>query len=544
MNEAGLRARLAEVLAREGAATEQRHWVRLTRRCNNRCLFCHDALSHDGTVVPTERVYPDIRSGRDRGATRLVLSGGEPTIHPQFIEAIAYGREAGYRWVQAISNGRMFAYDRFTARAVEAGLDEATLSVHGHTAELHDALVGAPGAFAQTLRGLRSLQRAGRVVSVDIVACKPNVRHLAAMLRFFLGLGVTEFDLLHLVPFGRAHDEHRGELYFDPALERHHILEALEIAKVPGVHVWTNRWPAPLLEGAEQLVQDPHKILDEVRGTFEAFAAYVDTGIGPGCRGERCDRCFLADYCRALFDTRARLVEGRFDVVVLDAVASPLAPGAREAVGRQRTAALRVRAPDVASAAEAVTRSSRGETAPLELDFPALEGLPPSLARRTRRAVLRREEDLASALGLPAAEIEIPLERATAELARLAIAVAPDRAIVTMPGKALLSETMSAHLAPAEVRAVASRARAEGLAQCLAPRSAFPRATLDVRDLRRDGSLDLLAWAERYVRELYRTRSLRCAACPMTAGCPGAHVNYVRAHGFAWMHPPGTAPAS
>ena len=27
---------------RQGAVDERRHWVRLTRACNNRCLFCHD----------------------------------------------------------------------------------------------------------------------------------------------------------------------------------------------------------------------------------------------------------------------------------------------------------------------------------------------------------------------------------------------------------------------------------------------------------------------------------------------------------------------
>jgi len=530
------------VVARESAATEERQWVRLTRRCNNHCLFCHDTDRHDGTAVPLEQVSAEIRAGRERGATRLVLSGGEPTIHPAFLDAVALGRRAGYRWVQAISNGRMFAYDLFTRRAVAAGLDEATISMHGHTAELHDALAGAPGAFAQGLRGLRNLQAAGRVVSVDVVVCRPNVRHLADILRFFLGLGVREFDLLHLVPFGRAFEERRADLVYDPRAERAHVLEALELAKLPGVHVWTNRWPAPLLEGAEHLIQDPHKILDELRGTFEGFSAYLETGDGPECRGERCGRCFLDGFCRALFDARERLLAGTFPVVAVAAPeAAALGAGARAAVERQSGAALRLRATGPAEAEGSLRILPRGGSADLHLDLATLDGLPPSLARRTRRAVVRREEALDPALALPHVQVEVPLERATAGLARRALALAPERVVLRMSGRSLLSETLTADLDPAEVAAIASGARAEWIAACLAPGAAEPAATLEAATLRPGGGLDLLAWAEHYVRDLYRTRSLRCEGCSAAGRCGGAHVNYVRAHGFGWMRPDGAA---
>ncbi len=266
---------------------EDRQWIRLTRRCNNRCLFCHDIERQDGTVVPLDEIRAAIRAGRERGAGRLVLSGGEPTIHPRFLEVVALGRGAGYRWVQVISNGRMFAYEKFAAAAAAAGLDEVTLSIHGHTPEVHDALVGSKGAFAQVIRGLENLQRTRRVVSIDIVACRPNVRHLADIVKFLLDRGIREFDLLHLVPFGRAFEEQREMLEFDPLEERKHILNALAFAARPGVHMWTNRWPAPLLEGAEHLMQDPHKIMDELRGMADDFRTLLDTGKVPACHGER-----------------------------------------------------------------------------------------------------------------------------------------------------------------------------------------------------------------------------------------------------------------
>lgn len=530
-------AALEAVLAREQAATELRHWVRLTRRCNNGCLFCHDALRQDGSVVPFEEVNRDIELGRSRGASRLVLSGGEPTLHPRFAEVVAAGARAGYRWVQAISNGRMFAYERFTELAVAAGLQEATVSMHGHTPELHDRLVGARGAFAQSIRGVKNLLRAGRVVSIDVVVTRLNVGHLADILRFFTGLGIREFDLLYLIPFGRGFEEHREELFFDPAEERDHILQALRVAAEPGMHVWTNRWPAPLLEGAEHLIQDPHKLLDEMHGSREAFDAFLATGEPLECRGERCGSCYLEHLCRSLEEDRERLAAGEFEVLALHASDVESLGAARlEALARQRRASYRLSAANEREAADALRSLPRASTAALELDLESLAGLHVDLAGRARRVIVRRLEDLPFALEL-GAELGIPLERGGEELARRAAAAAPSRAILTLPGRALLSDVLARDPEPSAVAELASAARSEGLTRCLAPRTQRARTTLEAKSLGAAGGLDILPWAERYIRERYRTKSLRCRACADAGACAGAHVNTIRARGFGWMRP-------
>jgi pyruvate-formate lyase-activating enzyme len=529
------------VLAREAAATEVRQWVRLTRRCNNRCLFCHDADRQDGTNVDAQTLFAEIRAGRERGATRLLLSGGEPTIHPAFIEFVEYGKRAGYGWVQVVTNGRMFAYDGFVQRAAAAGLSEVTVSMHGHTAELHDRLVGVQGAFDQALRGLQNLLRRGLVVSVDIVVSGPNVRQLEDILRFFIGMGVREFDLLHLVPFGRGWNDHRDDLFYDPASEKQYVLAALSFATQPDVHLWTNRWPAPLLEGAEPLIQDPHKIEDEVRGGFDHFCDWAKKGIAPDCRGERCPRCFLSGFCDSLEKTRDRLRNGDFRVVATSAESAlRLGPGARAAVDHQNRAAFRISATASVLIAPSLSALPHGGEADLEIDVPAPLDLAPEIAARTRRVVVRAASDLHDALRLPRAIIEIPLDLTTASLARRAIELAPGRIALRTPGRSLLSETVALDLAPAEIVALcaAGTARAEGIPPCLSGASAAQvPPTLDLGILDADGEIDVFAFVRAYITGQCRTRSLRCAACADVGQCPGAHINYVRAHSFSWMRP-------
>lgn len=291
---------------REAAVHEKRHWVRLTRACNNHCLFCLDSGAQDGQIVPEEEVRERVLVGRRGGAQRLILSGGEPTIHPKYLDFIRLGAEVGYNWIQTVTNGRMFCYARFAQSAVKNGLREATFSMHGHTAELHDRLVGHQGAFVQALAGLRRVVDFGVVVSVDVVLNRLNLPFLKEILDFYIAHGVREFDLLHMVPFGRGWEENRDLLFPEDDLLGREIERAIQGVEGLGIVVWTNRLPIQYLEGREYLFQDPHKIYDEVLGEREAFRALFESGTQPDCLGARCPYCFLRPFCEAARRYEAR----------------------------------------------------------------------------------------------------------------------------------------------------------------------------------------------------------------------------------------------
>ena len=299
-------------------AHEKRHWVRLTYACNNRCVFCHDSIVQSGEMVAPDILEKQISEGIDSGARRLILSGGEPTIHPDFLDMIALGKKLGYRWVQVVSNGRMFAYSSFAKSAIEAGLDEATFSLHGHTAELHDSLVGTRGAFAQSLKGLDNLIGYKiAVLSVDIVLTSLNFPLLPEILDFYLKKGIREFDLLWLVPFGRAWED-RKDLFLSPHRGSEILRRAVDLARTHGAVLWTNRLPASMLEGMEDLIQDPGKIHDEVRGRRPKFQMLIDDGVELPCKQlERCELCFMNQFCKELDSLLLQHRQGVYEVLSL-----------------------------------------------------------------------------------------------------------------------------------------------------------------------------------------------------------------------------------
>ncbi len=253
-------------------------------------------------MVSLSSVRRQLAQGRREGLRRVVLSGGEATLHPEYLKIIRLARQLGYKHIQTITNGRRFCYPAFLEDAVAAGLDEITFSLHGHTPALHDRLTRTPGAFLQAVAGLRAaVAMSGLIISVDVVINRLNLPVLRELLEFYIGLGVREFDLLALVPFGDAW-RRRRELFcdFSRPQELSQLHHALELGRRPDIHLWTNRLRPEYLEGFESFIQPPEKILDEVRGRRQMLARWIGGGKTPSCAGEACPQCFLRDFCQDL----------------------------------------------------------------------------------------------------------------------------------------------------------------------------------------------------------------------------------------------------
>lgn len=305
---------------KEDAAHQKRNWVRLTFDCNDHCIFCLDAHTHNGTNRSRAEIKAQILDGRRKGAERLILSGGEPTIHPDFVQFVKLGRMAGYKRIQTVTNGRLFAYKDFLTRSIDAGLGEITFSIHGVNARIHDALVGSKGAFDQEIKGLQNALDDGRVIiNIDVCVNRGNVKTLPDLIEKFTNMGVKEYDLLHVIPFGRAYTEGKETLFYDLEEMRPYLLEAFEYSKRPDMHIWLNRFPVPHLEGFENLIQDPYKLNDEIRGRKEEYELLIDEGVPLDCRApHRCSHCYLEPVCDELDEVRSTVAESSFEVVRYD----------------------------------------------------------------------------------------------------------------------------------------------------------------------------------------------------------------------------------
>ena len=94
--------------------------IDLTNRCNLTCPICFANSNVTGKVYEPskEQIMEMLQLYRNEQpvAGRMVqFSGGEPTIHPDFLEILRGAKAMGFSHIQVASNGIKFADRRFHA---------------------------------------------------------------------------------------------------------------------------------------------------------------------------------------------------------------------------------------------------------------------------------------------------------------------------------------------------------------------------------------------------------------------------------------------
>jgi hypothetical protein len=164
--------------------------IDLTNRCNQNCPICFASSNATGRVCElsleqVQRMLQTARSIKPHPPSCLQYVGGEPTIYPNFLEAVRLAKPLGFAQIQAASNGVRFAESPEFAEAVEeAGLDLVYLQFDGLSDRIYKKMRGR--ALLETkMRAIENLGKAGiRVMLVPTIVKGTNDDNLGEILRF------------------------------------------------------------------------------------------------------------------------------------------------------------------------------------------------------------------------------------------------------------------------------------------------------------------------------------------------------------------------
>ncbi|NJM55300.1 MAG: radical SAM protein [Verrucomicrobiae bacterium] len=175
----------------------------ITRRCNLACIHCYSdsAARH----YPGELDWSQCRAVVDDlaafGVPGLLLSGGEPLIHPRFFDLAEYARSCGLR-VTLSTNGTII--DRANAqRLKDLGLAYVGISLDGIGAT-HDYFRGRTGAFDRTVEAFRHCKAVGQKVGLRLTLSPHNIQDLDRILAFIEREDIDRVCFYHLVYSGRG----------------------------------------------------------------------------------------------------------------------------------------------------------------------------------------------------------------------------------------------------------------------------------------------------------------------------------------------------
>lgn len=135
-------------------------------RCNADCYFCYYKNSLDSPVKPLADIKKDIDFLIDAGFTSIELSGGEPTIHPDFIEILNYITDRNIK-VSFLTNAIVID-EKMMQDIYLAGCRDILISIQGF-GTIHDSILKHNGAYNNimvVLTWMRDLEMTARVNTV------------------------------------------------------------------------------------------------------------------------------------------------------------------------------------------------------------------------------------------------------------------------------------------------------------------------------------------------------------------------------------------
>ncbi len=175
----------------------------ITRTCNLRCLHCYsDSASQKYTgelsLDECHKVIDDLSA---YGVPGLLLSGGEPLVHPEIFDLAAYARRKGLRLTLS-TNGTLITPEK-AVRLKEIGFAYVGISLDGIGAT-HDHFRGTAGAFEKTIHAFRHCRDAGQRVGLRLTLTKHTIGDLEKILEFIEAENIDRVCFYHLVASGRG----------------------------------------------------------------------------------------------------------------------------------------------------------------------------------------------------------------------------------------------------------------------------------------------------------------------------------------------------
>ena len=187
-------------------------YLSLTTYCPNRCIACPCHLHGNCEVkeLSLDRIREDIAyAERERPLDRLILSGGEPTFHSEFVRIMTFLSGCGFP-VSLTTTSERFSDPGFLESVLKvfpAARLSATTALHSFDPGIHDAMTMTAGSFHRWSEGLLALEKAGVGITLKHLLCRPTIKSLTAFVEEYYsrftsttGLYLCALDFSGILP--------------------------------------------------------------------------------------------------------------------------------------------------------------------------------------------------------------------------------------------------------------------------------------------------------------------------------------------------------
>ncbi len=173
---------------------------KITSACNLRCAHCFTSR-FDSEPVAWDSMLDQLRQLQ---ISRVVLTGGEPLLHPELACLVSRLQANGISST-LLTNGLALT-PRCAHRLAQAGLNTVSISLHSPQPETQNQISGGKTNFTRLVRAFHACQETNLPFTISSVALPANVGQIGQLIDFAFGLGATSLSLNSFLPFPGVSD--------------------------------------------------------------------------------------------------------------------------------------------------------------------------------------------------------------------------------------------------------------------------------------------------------------------------------------------------
>lgn len=233
--------------------------IKLTYNCNNHCSLCcqDDKIKNNESTVLVSDIfsYIDGMTLDEICNTKVVLTGGEPTLHPDILRIIGEFSIKGFTVIQLQTNLTLKSLSINVDDLVRAGVTCFGVSLHGCNGKMHESFTGTKGSFMNTVNNLMRLSELGIPVALNCVISNYNLNNLSEIVTFVAKNHLAnsiQFAFIHIT--GRADQHHELVPYISSAAKA--VQKAIIIGNQLGIAVKSEAIPFCLMRGFERNIAE------------------------------------------------------------------------------------------------------------------------------------------------------------------------------------------------------------------------------------------------------------------------------------------------
>jgi len=176
-------------------------------RCNAKCRYCFYLTKVNDEFISKEEIIKQIDFAKKNNFKSIEFSGGESTIHPDFLDCISYAKSLGLI-TSVITNGYLTHQE--LKSILDYGIDEIMFSIHGYR-NTHDGIVKLENAYEKISDNLRFINNYHRFIKsrLNVIINNKNIFELDNIIDEYLdlhSLHLINIDQINFLPLNEWQD--------------------------------------------------------------------------------------------------------------------------------------------------------------------------------------------------------------------------------------------------------------------------------------------------------------------------------------------------